>query len=168
MTEPTDQPHWAEGRITLSLWFDDDAEQAWELYSTLFTDAELQHVSRYGPGEMGTEGEVRSMGWHLNGLDVMAINGGPMYRFTPAISLVVPCDTQEEIDRLWDSLADGGTTMQCGWLTDRFGLTWQIIPGRLGEWLGDPDPEAAQRAVQAMLSMVKFDIAAMEAATRGE
>lgn len=168
MSAPTDQPHWAEGRITLSLWFDDDAEQAWDLYSTLFTDAELQHVSRYGPGEMGPEGGVRSMGWHLNGLDMMAINGGPMYSFTPAISLVVPCETQEEIDRLWGALGDGGTEMQCGWLTDRFGVTWQIIPGRLGEWLGDPDPEAAQRAVQAMLSMVKFDIAAMEAATRGE
>jgi predicted 3-demethylubiquinone-9 3-methyltransferase (glyoxalase superfamily) len=167
MTEPTDQPHWAKGRITLSLWFDDDAEQAWDLYSSLFADAELQHVSRYGPNEMGPEGGVRSMGWHLNGIDMMAINGGPMYSFTPAISLVVPCETQDEIDRLWDALTEGGKESQCGWLEDRFGLSWQIVPSRLGEWLGDPDPEAAQRAVQAMLSMVKFDIAAMEAATRG-
>lgn len=167
MTEPTDQPHWATGRLTLSLWFDDDAEQAWELYSSLFADAELQHVARYGPGEMGPEGQVRSMGWRLNGLDIMAINGGPTYSFTPAISLVAPCDTQDEIDRLWEALTDGGEAMQCGWVQDRFGLTWQIVPSRLGEWIGDPDPAAAQRATQAMLGMVKLDIAALEAAAAG-
>jgi len=168
MTEPTDKVHWAEGKLTLSLWFDDDAEQAWELYSSLFAEAELQHVSRYGPNEMGPEGQVRSMGWKLNGLDIMVINGGPMYSLTPATSLVVPCETQAEIDRLWDALtANGGRESQCGWLEDRFGLSWQIVPARLGEWLGHPDPEAAQRATQAMLSMQKLDIATLEAAATG-
>jgi predicted 3-demethylubiquinone-9 3-methyltransferase (glyoxalase superfamily) len=165
MTDSTNAPHWATGRLTVSLWFDADAEQAWDLYSSLFAEARLQHVARYGPDEMGPEGQVRSMGYSLNGLDIMAINGGPMYSFTPAVSLVVPCETQAEIDRLWDGLtADGGEEVQCGWLTDRFGLSWQIVPSRLGEWIGHPDPEAAQRATQAMLSMVKLDIATLEAA----
>ena len=169
MTEPTSAPHWARGRLTLSLWFDDQAERAWELYSSLFADAELQHVSRYGPDEMGPAGQVRSMGWSLNGLDIMAINGGPVYSFTPAVSLVAPCDTQEEIDRLWEALtADGGREVQCGWLEDRFGLSWQVVPSRLSDWIGHPDPETAQRATQAMLGMVKLDIAALQAAVAGE
>jgi predicted 3-demethylubiquinone-9 3-methyltransferase (glyoxalase superfamily) len=168
MTEPTDKVHWAEGRLTLSLWFDDGAEQAWELYSSLFSDAELRYVSRHGADGMGPEGQVHTMGWKLNGLDIMVINGGPMYSFTPAASLVAPCDTQEEIDRLWDALtADGGKPVQCGWLEDRFGLSWQIVPSRLGDWIGHPDPEAAARATQAMLSMEKLDIAALEAAAEG-
>ena len=167
MTAPTDQPHWAQGRLTLSLWFDHDAEQAWELYSSLFADARLDHVARYGPDEMCPEGQVRSMGWHLNGLDIMAINGGPTYSFTPAISLVAPCETQEEIDRLWAALTDGGKGVQCGWLEDRFGLSWQVVPARLGEWIGHPDPEAAHRATQAMLKMVKLEIAPLEAAAHG-
>ena len=169
MTDSTDQGYWAKGRLTLSLWFDDQAEEAWGLYSSLFADSELQHVARYGPGEQGPEGAVRSMGWRLNGLDIMVINGGPMYTLTPAVSLVAPCDTQEEIDRLWDALtADGGKEIACGWLEDRFGLSWQIVPSRLSEWIGHPDPAAAQRATQAMLSMQKLDIAALEAAVAGE
>lgn len=170
MDPNTDTPPWgpATPGISVSLWFDDQAEQAWELYSSLFPGAELQSIDRYGPDEMGPEGQVRSMGFTLMGLGFMAINGGPLYRFTPAISLVVPCDTQDEIDRLWDGLlADGGRESQCGWLEDRFGLSWQIVPRRLGEWIGHPDPEAAQRATQAMLQMVKLDIAALEAAVAG-
>lgn len=111
---------------------------------------------------------MRTIGFSLNGLDVMAINGGPMYSFTPAVSLVAPCETQAEIDRLWEGLtADGGEEVQCGWLTDRFGLSWQIVPSRLGDWIGHADPEAAQRATRAMLSMVKLDIATLEAAAAG-
>lgn len=153
--------------LTVSLWFDADAEQAWGLYSSLFPDAELHSVDRYGPDEKGPEGAVRSMAFSLDGTEFTAINGGPVYSFTPAVSLVVSCETQEEIDHYWDGLtADGGQEVRCGWLTDRFGLSWQIVPSHLGDWIGHPDPDAAYRATQAMLGMVRLDIATLEAATR--
>jgi predicted 3-demethylubiquinone-9 3-methyltransferase (glyoxalase superfamily) len=113
------------------------------------------------------EGSTLAVYFELGGQPFLAINGGPEYHFTPAISLVVTCETQEEIDRYWDRLVEGGEPVQCGWLTDRFGLSWQVVPDRLAELLGDPDPARANRAMQAMLQMVKLDIAQLEAAAAG-
>jgi predicted 3-demethylubiquinone-9 3-methyltransferase (glyoxalase superfamily) len=144
--------------VTPCLWFDDNAAAAVDQYVALFPNAK----------RLGDESTPVMINFELDGRPFMALNGGPMYTFTPAISLVVNCETQEEVDRYWDGLLDGGgEPSQCGWLTDRFGVSWQIVPNRLGELMSDPDPERAGRVMQAMLQMIKLDIAQLEAAAAG-
>jgi predicted 3-demethylubiquinone-9 3-methyltransferase (glyoxalase superfamily) len=149
-------------KISPFLWFNDQAEEAANFYTSLFDDAEVTSVSRYPEGSPGPAGQVMSVTFRLAGQDFMALNGGPEFRFTEAISLYVHCKDQDEVDRLWSQLTEGGEESQCGWLKDRFGLSWQIIPDRLGELLGDPDPGRAQRAMQAMLQMQKIEIKTLE------
>ncbi len=148
-------------KISPFLWFENQAEEAATLYVSLFEDAEITETTRYPEG-MPAAGQVMTINFRLEGQEFTALNGGPQYTFTEATSFVVHCEDQDEVDRLWEQLTDGGEPGQCGWLKDRFGLSWQIVPDRLGELLGDPDPERAQRAVQAMLQMGKIEIKALE------
>ena len=150
--------------ITPFLWFDDRAEEAMNFYTSIFKDSKVGSITRYGDAGPGPKGSVMSATFQLNGQDFMALNGGPHFTFTPAISFFVSCETQEEVDELWAKLSEGGATQQCGWLTDKFGLSWQIIPSLLGELLGDKDAAKAQRVMQAMLQMVKIDISALKQA----
>lgn len=146
-------------KITPFLWFNNNGEEAINFYTAIFKDAATVHISRKQDGSM------MSGTFRLQGQEFMALNGGPMFQFTPAISLFVKCADQAEVDYYWNALlADGGEESRCGWLKDRFGLSWQIIPNRLGQLLGDADPGRAQRAMAAMLGMGKIDIAALEAA----
>lgn len=146
-------------KITTFLWFNDNAEEAMNLYTSIFKNSKILSVNRYGEGGPAAAGTVMTATFQLEGQEFMALNGGPQFKFTEAISLFVNCDSQAEVDALWDKLtADGGEESQCGWLKDKFGLSWQIIPSALGEALGDPDPAKAQRAMQAMLQMQKIDI----------
>ena len=151
-------------KITPFLWFDDQAEQAANFYVSLFDDSEILDVSRYPEGVPGRNaGDAMTVEFRLAGRRFTALNGGPERRFTEAISLYVRCADQEEVDRLWDRLTDaGGEPGQCGWLKDRFGLSWQVIPDRLGELLGDADPARANAAMQAMLQMQKIEVKALE------
>ncbi len=151
-------------KITPFLWFDDRAEQAANFYVSLFDDSEVLDVARYPEGVPGrTAGDAMTVDFRLAGRRFTALNGGPEYRFTEAISLYVRCADQEEVDRLWDRLTDaGGEPGRCGWLKDRFGLSWQVIPDRLGELLGDADPARANAAMQAMLQMQKIEVKALE------
>jgi len=143
-------------KISPFLWFDGKAEEAANLYVSLFETSEVTHVTP-GPG-----GRAQWVGFTLAGQEFMALNGGPEYSFTQAVSFFVRCKDQAEVDRLWAQLTDGGEEGQCGWLKDRFGLSWQIIPDRLSELLGDPDPARSQRAMQAMLKMRKIDVQGLE------
>jgi predicted 3-demethylubiquinone-9 3-methyltransferase (glyoxalase superfamily) len=154
--------------ISPFLWFDDEAEQAAEHYVSIFPDSRILSVTRYGEGAPQPAGTAMSVSFVLDGLEIQALNGGPMYRFTEAFSLVVDVPDQDECDRVWDALvADGGEPGSCGWLKDRWGLSWQVIPTALPELLGDPDPARATRAMQAMLTMGKIDVAALHAAADG-
>ncbi len=154
--------------ITPFLWFDDNLDDALRSYSEVFPDLVVHEVTRYPAGAPGPEGAVMTATFEIAGQRLMGLNGGPHFHFTEAISLFVSVDTQDEIDRLWSALtADGGQGGQCGWLKDRFGLSWQIVPTTLGEVLGSPDPAGAGRAMQAMLQMRKLDIAALRAAHDG-
>ncbi|MEX0750351.1 MAG: VOC family protein [Dehalococcoidia bacterium] len=147
------------------LWFDSQAEEAMRFYTALFPNSRVGDVSRYGEGMPMPAGTVMSATFELDGQEFVALNGGPMFKFTEAISLFVKCETQEEVDRLWSALtAHGGEESMCGWLKDRYGLSWQIIPNALGKLLGDPDPEKAGRVMQAMLQMRKIDIAGLREA----
>jgi predicted 3-demethylubiquinone-9 3-methyltransferase (glyoxalase superfamily) len=149
-------------KITPFLWFDDNAEEAIEFYASIFPDAKIGDVSRQN-------GKFFLGSFELAGQRFFALNGGPQFKFTEAFSLYVNCKDQAEVDRYWDSLLEGGgKPQQCGWLKDRYGLSWQIIPEALPRLIGDPDPKKAERAMKAMLQMVKIDIAALEAAHRGE
>jgi predicted 3-demethylubiquinone-9 3-methyltransferase (glyoxalase superfamily) len=148
-------------KITPFLWFDNQAEEAMNLYVSLFKNSKVLGVSRYGEGGPGPQGTVMTGTFQLDGQEFMALNGGPYFKFTEAISLFVNCETQEEVDELWEKLSEGGEISQCGWLKDRYGLSWQIVPTALGEMLGDPDPKKAQSVMQAMLQMTKIDIAAL-------
>ncbi|MBF8189544.1 VOC family protein [Nonomuraea sp. K274] len=154
-------------KITTCLWFDDQAEEAAEFYTSLFGDSRIVEVQRHGEGGPGPAGTAMMVTFELAGQRFMALNGGPDHNFTEAISLYVDCGSQEEVDELWAKLTEGGQESECGWLKDRWGLSWQIIPNRLSELLSDPDPARAQRAMQAMLGMRKIDIDAMEAAAKG-
>lgn len=156
-------------KITPFLWFDGDAEAAVALYTSLFENSRVLGVQRYPEGAPGPAGKVMTIEFQLEGQDFVALNGGPQYRFTPALSFFVRCGSQAEVDRLWDGLlAGGGQPDQCGWLRDRFGVSWQIVPSRLLELMQDPDPAKAGRVVQAMLQMVKIDVAALERAYQSE
>jgi predicted 3-demethylubiquinone-9 3-methyltransferase (glyoxalase superfamily) len=154
-------------KVTPFLWFDSQAEEAANLYVSLFPDSKLTNVSRYGDGMPLPKGTVMSVTFQLAGQGFTALNGGPAFKFTEAISFLVNCETQEEIDHLWSKLTEGGEPGQCGWLKDRFGLSWQIVPNVLGDLIGDPDPEKAGRATQAMLKMGKLDIAELKRAHTG-
>ncbi|MGO4715798.1 VOC family protein [Bradyrhizobium sp. 2TAF24] len=144
-------------KITTSLWFDGNAEDAANFYASIFKDSKITAVSRYGDAGPGPKGNVMVVAFELNGQSYIGINGGPQFKFSPAISLVVNCETQDEIDYYWDRLIEGGAPQQCGWLTDKFGLSWQVVPTIIGEVMKDPDK--GNRAMAAILKMVKLDIA---------
>ena len=154
-------------KITPFLWFDHQAEEAANFYSSLFKNSKVYSVSHYGPGSPMPEGTVMSVSFTLDGQEFMALNGGPVFKFTEAISMFVNCETQSEVDMLWDKLTEGGEESQCGWLKDKYGLSWQIVPAGLGECIGGPDPEGARRAMQAMLQMKKLDIVKLRQAYAG-
>ncbi len=144
-------------KITPFLWFDNQAEEAMQFYVSIFKNSKVLSVSRYGEGAPVPAGTVMIATFDLAGQTVMALNGGPHFKFTEAFSFYVNCETQEEVDELWEKLSEGGEEGQCGWLKDKFGLSWQIVPSALGELLGDPDPAKAQRVMEAMLKMHKID-----------
>lgn len=150
-------------KIVPFLWFNDNAEEAINLYVSIFKNSKIVNVTRYGDAGPGPKGTVMSAKFQLEGQDFYALNGGPHYKFTPAISLFVNCNTQEEVDALWEKLSDGQYE-QCGWLQDRFGLSWQIIPTILGEMLGDQDPKKSQSVMKAMMQMKKIDIKGLQEA----
>lgn len=148
-------------KIIPFLWFDNNAEEAMNLYVSVFKNSKIVNVTRYGDAGPGPKGTVMSATFQLEGQDFYALNGGPHYRFTPAISLFVNCNTQEEVDDLWEKLSDGKYE-QCGWLQDKFGLSWQIIPTILGKMLGDKDPKKSQNVMKAMMQMKKIDIKGLQ------
>jgi predicted 3-demethylubiquinone-9 3-methyltransferase (glyoxalase superfamily) len=154
-------------KITPFLWFNDNAEDAIKLYTSLFKDSRIVYERRYGAEGPGPKGSLMTAAFVLNGQEFMALNGGPRFQFTEAVSMFVKCDTQEEIDFLWEKLSAGGQKQMCGWLKDKFGLSWQIIPSILGELLADKDPARAGRAMQAMLQMQKMDIQKLKDAQKG-
>jgi len=156
-------------KITPFLWFDNQAEEAVNFYTGIFGNSKILDIARYGEAGPGPAGSVMTVSFQIEGQNFVALNGGPVYNFTPAISFVVNCKTQEEVDWLWERLtAEGGKPVQCGWLIDKYGISWQIVPIRLVELLSDPDQEKINRVMQAMLKMIKIDIAALEAAYAGE
>ena len=145
-------------KITPFLWFDGNAEEAMNLYVSVFKNSKVVSVRRYGKAGPGPEGTVMTGTFQIEGQEFFVLNGGPQYKFTPAISLFVNCETQEEVDELWEKLSAGGRKDRCGWLQDKYGLSWQIIPSTLGKMLGDKDPKKANSVMQAMLQMDKIDI----------
>ena len=155
-------------KITPFLWFDGNAEEAMHFYVSIFKNSKVGTVTRYGESGPGPKGSAMSVTFQLEGQDFFALNGGPKFTFTPAISFFVNCNSQEEVDELWERLAEGGRTNRCGWLQDKFGLSWQIIPSVLGELLGDKDPEKSKRVMQAMLQMDKIDIEGLKRAHAGK
>ena len=146
-------------KITPFLWFDNQAEEAVDFYVSIFPNSRIDSVARYGADGPGPEGSVMTIAFQLDGQDFVALNGGPVFTFTPAISFYVSCRTQEEVDDLWGKLSAGGAEEQCGWLKDRYGVSWQIVPTALIEMLNNPDPEKARRVMNAMLQMRKIEIA---------
>ncbi|MEJ7630549.1 MAG: VOC family protein [Nocardioidaceae bacterium] len=155
-------------KITTWLWFDTEGEEAAKFYTSIFANSKITDTTRYGSAGPRPEGTVMTVAFELEGREFVALNGGPEFTFDEAISFMVACESQEEVDDFWSKLTDGGEESQCGWLKDKFGLSWQIIPTRLNELLGDPDPERAQRAMQAMLQMKKIEIDELERAADGE
>jgi predicted 3-demethylubiquinone-9 3-methyltransferase (glyoxalase superfamily) len=152
-------------KITPFLWFDGRAEEAMNFYTSIFKNSKVGGVSRYGDAGPGPKGSVMTASFQLEGQEFVALNGGPQFKFTPAISFVVSCETQEEVDHYWDKLVEGGKPSRCGWLDDKFGLSWQIVPAILSKLLGDKEhPEKSQRAMQAMLNMIKLDISGLKRA----
>ena len=158
-------------RIAPCLWFDDQAEEAAKFYVATFKKAKLGPITYYG--EAGAtvsgraKGSVMTVAFEIDGQEFLALNGGPIFQFTEAVSLMVKCETQEEIDRMWEALSQGGEKGQCGWLKDKFGLSWQIVPRMLGEIMGGPDAVKSQRAMGALMQMKKLDIAQLRAAYHG-
>ena len=148
--------------ITPFLWFDTEGEEAAELYASVFPNSKITDISRYGSAGPRPEGTVMTVSFELDGNRFTALNGGPDFTFTEAVSFQVSCENQEEVDAYWSKLSEGGEEGPCGWLKDRFGLSWQIIPKRLPELLSDPDREKSQRVMAAMLEMKKIDVAALE------
>ncbi|MBB5152828.1 VOC family protein [Saccharopolyspora phatthalungensis] len=154
-------------KITPNLWFDTEAEEAAEYYAGIFDDSRVLEVQRYGEAGPGEPGTVMLVVFELAGQQFVGINGGPQFKFTEAISLEVTCGSQEEVDRLWQRLGEGGEHGPCGWLKDKYGLSWQVTPRRLLELVTDPDEAKAARVMKAMLAMSKIDIAALEEAAKG-
>jgi predicted 3-demethylubiquinone-9 3-methyltransferase (glyoxalase superfamily) len=154
-------------KITPFLWFNNNAEEAMNYYVSIFKNSKVLSVNRYGDAGPGPSGSVMTATFELDGQHFTALNGGPEFGFTEAISFFVSCETQQEVDELWDKLCAGGEASMCGWLKDKYGLSWQIIPKRLGELLGGKDPEKAGRAMKAMLQMQKIDVKKLEEAYDG-
>jgi len=156
-------------KIKTYLWFDHQAEEAANLYTSIFKNSKVLNVARYGDAGPGPKGTAMTVNFQLDGQEFIALNGGPAFKFTEAISLLVDCETQEEVDRLWNKLtADGGEESMCGWLKDKFGLSWQIIPTALFRLMSDPDPDKSKRVMQAMLQMKKIDVPTLERAHAGK
>jgi predicted 3-demethylubiquinone-9 3-methyltransferase (glyoxalase superfamily) len=154
-------------KIIPFLWYDDKAEEAANFYVSIFKNSRIVSVSRYGDTGPGPKGKVMSVTFQLDGEEFYALNGGPVFKFTEAISFFVNCETQQEVDELWEKLSAGGKESQCGWLKDKYGLSWQVIPTALGKYLGDKDPEKSKRVMQAMLKMGKIDIEKLKQAHEG-
>ena len=150
--------------ITPCLWFDTEGEEAANFYTSLFPNSKIREIARYGSAGPRAEGTVMTVSFELNGQEYVALNGGPDFKFNEAVSFQVGCENQEEVDRYWSALSDGGEEGPCGWLKDKFGLSWQIVPTRLPELLGDPDRDKSQRVMQAMLGMRKIEIDGLERA----
>jgi len=150
--------------ITPFLWFDSRAEEAANFYVSIFKNSKIVSVARYGEGAPEPKGTVMTVTFQLDGQEFMALNGDPHFTFSPAISFFVNCETQQEVDELWEKLSAGGQKERCGWLKDKYGLSWQIIPSALGRLMGDKDPAKAKRVMQAMLQMTKIDIAGLQRA----
>ena len=151
-------------RITPFLWFDGKAEEAMNFYASIFKNSKIGSVTRYGEEGPGPKGAVMTATFQLDGQDFIALNGGPQFTFSPAISFLVSCETQQEVDELWEKLSEGGEKQRCGWLKDKFGLSWQIVPTTLGLMLRDKDAEKSRRVMKAMLQMDKIDIAGLKRA----
>jgi predicted 3-demethylubiquinone-9 3-methyltransferase (glyoxalase superfamily) len=154
----------AKQKITTFLWFDKEAEEAANHYVSIFGDSKILSVSRYGDAGPGPKAAAMTVNFQLEGQQFIALNGGPHFKFTEAISLLVNCETQKEVDELWSRLSAGGEESQCGWLKDKYGLSWQIIPTALFRLMQDPDPARSKRVMEAMLQMKKIDIARLEQA----
>ena len=151
-------------KITPFLWFDGKAEEAKNFYTSIFKNSKVVRIMRYGEAGPGPKGTVMSVTFQLDGQEFTALNGGPMFTFSPAISFFVNCETQEEVDELWEKLSEGGEKQRCGWLKDKYGVSWQIVPTVLGEMLQDKDPEKSKRVMNAMLQMNKIDIKSLKQA----
>jgi predicted 3-demethylubiquinone-9 3-methyltransferase (glyoxalase superfamily) len=152
-------------RITPFLWFDHQAEEAAAFYVAIFPNSKIEKVVRYGAAGPGPAGTAMTVAFQLDGQSFVALNGGPIFKFTEAISFVVNCQSQDEVDAYWEKLSAGGAEIECGWLKDKFGLCWQIVPTVLFELLSDPDPEKSQRVMKAMMTMKKLDIRALKQAS---
>jgi predicted 3-demethylubiquinone-9 3-methyltransferase (glyoxalase superfamily) len=154
-------------KISPFLWFDDQAEEAVNFYTSIFKNSKILNVARYGEVGPGPKGSVMTVAFQLDGQEFIALNGGPHFKFTEAISFFVSCKTQEDVDDLWEKLSEGGEKVQCGWLKDKYGVSWQIVPTILGEMVSDPDPAKSQRVMEAMLQMKKIDIEGLKKAYAG-
>ncbi|WP_311380184.1 VOC family protein [Arthrobacter sp. ISL-72] len=154
-------------KITTCLWFDTQAEEAAEFYVSVFDGSRILNVARYGDGGPGPAGQVMTVEFEIEGRKFMGLNGGPAFRFNEAVSFVIDCSSQEEVDRYWSALTAEGEESQCGWLKDKFGVSWQVVPSVMSRLLGGPDREGAQRAMQAMLGMRKLQISELQAAYDG-
>ena len=154
-------------RITPFLWFNDQAEEATNFYVSIFKNSNVVRITRNGANGPGPKGSVLSTTFQLDGQEFYALNGGPLFTFTPAISFFIHCETQEEIDDFWEKLSAGGKPERCGWLKDKFGISWQVVPSTLGKLLQDPNPERSKRVMTAMLAMNKLDIKGLQQAAEG-
>jgi len=154
-------------KITPFLWYTDQAEEAAKFYTSIFKNSKIKTVARYGDAGPGPKGSVMTIAFEIEGQEFIALNGGPHFKFTPAVSFVINCDTQDEVDTFWAKLSAGGRTDRCGWLTDKFGLSWQVVPKALIELIRDPNPAKSKRVMEAMLKMTKIDIPALKKAAAG-
>ena len=155
-------------RITPFLWFDANAEEAVNFYTSVFKNSKIGDIARYGDAGPGPKGSVMLINFELDGQKFMALNGGPNFKFTEAISLLINCKDQDEVDYYWEKLTDGGNEVECGWLKDRFGLSWQVVPTIMFELMADKDPAKRERVMKAMLQMVKMDAGALKRAAEGK
>jgi predicted 3-demethylubiquinone-9 3-methyltransferase (glyoxalase superfamily) len=155
-------------KITPFLWFDDKADEAARFYTSIFKNSTIGEVRRYGDAGPRPKGSVMSVSFNLDGQEFIALNGGPHFTFTPAVSMFVNCETQQEVDELWEKLCEGGEPVRCGWLKDRYGLSWQIVPSALGRMLQDEDAARSRRVMEAMMKMIKLDVSALRHAYEQE
>jgi predicted 3-demethylubiquinone-9 3-methyltransferase (glyoxalase superfamily) len=164
-TTPENQPK--TQKITTFLWFDGNAEEAANFYTSVFKNSRIRNITRYGESGPGPKGSVMTVDFELDGVQFTGLNAGPQFKFNEAISQVVHCQTQEEVDYFWEKLSEGGQTIECGWLKDKFGLAWQIVPDVFLELIGDPDEQKKDRVMRAMMQMKKLDIEQIQKAARG-
>jgi len=153
--------------LTTCLWFDTEGEAAANYYASIFADSKISRIARYSEAGPGPAGSVMTVEFELNGQKFLALNGGPQYTFSAAVSFVISCADQDEVDYYWSRLAEGGQEVACGWVRDKYGVSWQVVPTVLLDMITDPDPEKARRAAAAMLTMTKLDIAALQQAYAG-